>query len=54
MAKASKKKQAAKKATKPKERGEYDDKIAVNGSFMDILKASGKHANNNSAKKKAN
>lgn len=35
-----------------KGRGAYEDKISVNGSFMDILKASGKDAANHSAKKK--
>lgn len=39
------------KASK-KERGGYADKISVNGSFMDIMKASVNHANKNSAKKK--
>ena len=39
---------AIKKASlkKPKE-----DKIAVNGSFLDIMKAAGKQANKKSAKK---
>ena len=47
MAKASKKKAKPKK----KDRGEYDEKLAVNGSFLDIMKASAKHANAKSAKK---
>lgn len=37
MAKASK----PKKGTKP--RGEYDEPLQVNGSFMDIMKAAAKH-----------
>lgn len=47
MAKASKKK--TKKENK-RAKG-YDDKLAVNGSFLQILQASAKHANANSAKK---
>jgi hypothetical protein len=43
MAKSTKKKQEKKEQQQP---------LKVNGSFMDILKASGKHANNNSQKKK--
>ena len=43
MAKAKK---AAKKAAIKK-----DKPLAVNGSFLDIMKAAGKHANNKSAKK---
>ena len=30
----------------------YDEKLAINGSFIDIMKASVKNANDNSAKKK--
>ena len=47
MAKAAKKKEKPKK----KSRGEYEEKLAVNGSFLDIIKASAKHANSQSAKK---
>jgi len=40
------------KKNKPKKgRGNYDEKLAVTGSFLDIMKAAVKHANNNSAKK---
>lgn len=53
MAKASKKKQPAKKAAKKPIRGNYDDKLSVNGSFMDIIKASVKDASNKSADKKS-
>jgi hypothetical protein len=52
MAKASKKKQPAKKAPKEVKRGSYDNKLSVTGSFMDIIKASVKDATNHSAKKK--
>jgi len=38
-----------KKTTKKKPA--QNDKLAVNGSFMDLIKASVKHANNKSAKK---
>jgi len=42
-----------KKKTKPKKkRGQYDEKLSVNGSFLDILKASAKDANNKSVEKK--
>jgi hypothetical protein len=45
---------AIKKKAKPKkERGNYEEKLAVNGSFMDIIKASVKDAKKKSAKKKA-
>ena len=46
MAKAAKKKEKPKK----KSRGEYEEKLAVNGSFLDIIKASAKHADANSKK----
>ena len=46
MAKASKPK------TERKKRGKYDDKIAVKGSFLDIMQASMKNANDKSAPKK--
>jgi hypothetical protein len=43
---------AVKKAKPKKDRGgKYDEKMAVKGSFLDIVKASVKHAENNSAKK---
>jgi hypothetical protein len=48
MAKA--KKTAKKK--KPAPRGKYDDKLGVSGSFLDVMKAAGKHANNHSEPKK--
>jgi hypothetical protein len=48
MAKASKKKKTLPK----KERGSYNNKLSVKGSFMDIIKASVKDATNHSAKKK--
>ncbi len=41
-----------KKATEKKPRGKYDEKLAVNGSFMDIMKAAVKDADKK-AKKKA-
>lgn len=37
--------------TKPK-RGKYDEKLAVKGSFLDIMKAAAKNANDKSAPKK--
>lgn len=45
---------AVKKKAKPKNDrgGKYAEKLAVNGSFMDIMKAAVKDAKNNSAKKK--
>lgn len=44
---------AAKKAPAKKKRGNYDEKLQVKeGSFLDIIKASMKHANEHSAKKK--
>lgn len=46
MAKAIKKD----KAKKPRPTN-YDDKLAVNGSFLDIMKAAVKDANNKSVKK---
>ena len=47
MAKADKKK------AKPKVKRAkgYDEKLAVNGSFLDIMKTAVKHAENHSAKK---
>ena len=44
MAKASKPKKETKK------RGKYDEKLAVKGSFLDLINASMKHANEHSAK----
>ena len=46
MAKAGKK-------AKKKARGKYDEKLAVNGGFLDIMKAAGKDANTKSGKKPA-
>lgn len=46
MAKAKK---AKAKSNRP---NKYEDKIAVTGSFMDLMKASAKDATNNSQKKK--
>jgi len=46
MAKAAKKS----KTKRPKE---YNDKLAVNGSFLDIMHAAAKNANDKSAKKKS-
>lgn len=48
MAKAAKKKQQPKK----KARGNYDEKLAVNGSFLDIMKAASKDANKADTDKK--
>ena len=41
---------AVKKAKKPG-RGKYDEKLAVNGTFLDIMKAAAKNANDKSVKK---
>ena len=43
----------AKEIKKPKKKAVNSTsvKFAINGSFLDIMKASAKHANNNSAKK---
>ena len=43
---------AAKKKDEGKKRGNYDEKLQVNGSFMDIMKAAVKHADKNSKAKK--
>jgi hypothetical protein len=44
---------AKKKATKKKPRAiQYDEKLAVSGSFLDIMKAAGKNAQDKSAPKK--
>ena len=40
------------KTTEKKKRGKYDEKLAVKGSFLDIMQASMKHADKNSAPKK--
>jgi hypothetical protein len=41
------------KPTKPeKQRGEYDEKLQVKGSFLDIMKAAMKEANEKPKKKK--
>lgn len=41
-----------KKPVKRKKRGNYDEKLAVKGSFLDIMKAAAKNANDKSAPKK--
>lgn len=46
MAKAKKEKKETKK------RGKYDEPLKVNGSFLNIMQASVKDANNKSAPKK--
>ncbi len=45
-------KQLKKKASKTegKKRGKYDEKLTISGSFLDVIKASTKHADNNSKK----
>ncbi len=48
-----KQKETAAPAQPKKERSKkYNEKLAVDASFMDIMKASVKDANNNSVKKK--
>lgn len=42
----------AKKKAKKQRANKYADKLEVKGSFMDIMKASVKHADKHSAKKK--
>jgi len=43
------------KTPKPdKQRGEYNDKLKVKGSFLDIIQASVKNANDKTAEKKKN
>jgi len=45
-------KEAKKKAKKQNKRDNgYDEKLAVKGSFLDIIKAAAKNADNKSAKK---
>ena len=39
------------KKIKKKDRGQYQEKLAVNGGFLDIMKAASQQANNKSAKK---
>lgn len=36
------------KKTKPKRPKEYSDKVAINGSFLDIMQAAAKNANDKS------
>jgi hypothetical protein len=48
VAKASKKEKAK---PKKKSRGEYEERLAFNGTFLDIMKASVKHANSKSMNK---
>ena len=48
MAKSEKKKAKPKK----KRANGYNEKLAVNGSFLDIVKAAAGHANDHSKKKK--
>ncbi len=42
-----------KKQVKPKKEraSKYDEKLAINGSFLDVIKASVKHADKNDKKK---
>ncbi len=40
-----------KKIKQKKQRGNYDEKLSVNGSFIDIMSAAVKDANNKSIKK---
>jgi hypothetical protein len=42
----------AKKQKKSNRATVYDEKLTVNGSFKDLMKAAAKHANNNSKPKK--
>jgi len=44
--------EAVKKVVDRKKRGKYHEKLAVKGSFMDIIAASMKHADKNSGPKK--
>ncbi|MBL4586211.1 MAG: hypothetical protein JKX84_04015 [Flavobacteriales bacterium] len=43
-----------KKPTGNKKRGKYDEKLAVNGGFLDIMKAAAKNANDKSEEKRSN
>lgn len=47
-------KAADKKPQTENTRGKYNDKLAVKGSFLDIIKASVEDANNKTANKKRN
>jgi hypothetical protein len=49
---AKSKKPKAEIKPKGKRANTYDPPLSVNGSFLDIMKAAGKDANNKSAKKK--
>lgn len=42
----------SKKPKERKKRGKYDEKLAVKGTFLDIMKAAAKNANDKSAPKK--
>lgn len=52
MAKLTPKKIAAKKTPSKKRAINYDEKLVVNASFLDIIKASAKDAKSKSASKK--
>lgn len=43
--------ESKKPAKKPRAK-KYDEKVAVKGTFLEIMKAAAKNANDNSAKKK--
>ena len=43
----------AKKKSKPARPENYNEKLVVNGSFLDIMKAAAKNANSKSVKKEA-
>jgi len=43
----------AKKPIKSKRAKKYDEKLAVSGSFLDVVKAAAKNADNKSVKKKS-
>ncbi len=47
------KKQGAKDNSKKERPKKYEEKLAVKGSFMDIMKAATKHAEKHSEKKKS-
>lgn len=47
-----KNKAADKKSQTENTRGKYNDRLAVKGSFLDIIKASVKNANDKTAEKK--
>ncbi len=49
------KNKSSSKTPKPeKQRGEYNDKLKVKGSFLDIIQASVKNANDKTAEKNKN